>query len=87
MIIKTITGGIIMAKSIESTLKSIDEQINALKKKKKEELAKMEQKVGKKFIAAFGVSDQPLSKVYELIETLSKEHNEELPKTTFNNHE
>lgn len=64
-----------MAKSIESTLTSIDEQINALKKKKKEEIAKMEQKVGKMFITAFDLSNQPLSEIQELIEQLSSEHN------------
>lgn len=67
-----------MAKSIESTITSIDEQINALKRKKKEELAKIEQKVGKKFITAFNVSDQSLSEIYDLIEQMSKEYNKEM---------
>ncbi|GEM05701.1 hypothetical protein HMI01_26890 [Halolactibacillus miurensis] len=60
-----------MSKSIESTLTSIDEQINALKKKKKEELAKMEQKVGKKFIATFDLSDRTIDDIYSIIEQLN----------------
>lgn len=70
-------GGHMMSKSIESTLTSIDEQINALKKKKKEELAKMEQKVGKKFIATFDLSDQSINDIFSMIEKLNKK--EETP--------
>lgn len=64
-----------MSKSIDSTLSSIDKQIKELKERKKRELNKMEQRVGKKFISIFELTDLPFKEIEYFIDELKKDNN------------
>lgn len=61
-----------MSKSIESTLSSIDERIKKLQEQKKNEIRKLEQRVGRKFITTFELSDIPLGEIEKFIDDLKE---------------
>ncbi|PKR83074.1 hypothetical protein [Heyndrickxia camelliae] len=54
--------------STQSKILTLDEQIKALKEKKKREIAKLERNVGKKFIEMFDCQNMHIDAIYEIIE-------------------
>lgn len=69
-----------MAKSTQSKILSIDEQIKKLKEKKNREIAKLEKNTGKRFIEKFNLQNKSLDEIYSFIDSLDdslKENSQE----------
>lgn len=54
----------------QSRILSIEEQIKALKEKKRNEILKLEKAVGKKFIEVFGVQNNSIQDITSFIDEL-----------------
>lgn len=59
-----------MAKSTQSKILSIDEQIQKLKEKRNREIAKLERNVGKRFLEKFNLQNKSNDEIFAFIDSL-----------------